>query len=310
MSSISAKQIDQLGIGLAQDRHAREIADIAVVVSAGVDREHVALLPALRGRRAVVARTGGDQAILERQPAVGFLDLERVGQSPAWSMPGPCLAITACINSITRSEAILSSSSSAGDFTARSRSSTNSASTISASGRLLLQRGGGVHRQERHLDADAFHIADLLDVLDRLLHHVDRARRRAILLRRPERLHLALEVFEPMAEERGLLRRAFRIDDDRQVAAQSHRVHVVEEERAMAAEQVLHVVLRGREQHVNAGVFHQAVEPRGVERNGRCSRLDGGEHIGAPWVLSGVDSQPDKRSRQAPPRHGWNATFT
>ena len=48
------------------------------------------------------------------------------------------MAITACIDSITRSEAIFSSSSSAGDFTARSRSSTNSASTISASGRLLL----------------------------------------------------------------------------------------------------------------------------------------------------------------------------
>ena len=32
---------------LAQDRHAGQIADIAVIVAAGVEREHVALLPAL-----------------------------------------------------------------------------------------------------------------------------------------------------------------------------------------------------------------------------------------------------------------------
>ena len=52
-------------------------------------------------------------------------------------VPAPCLAITACMESITRSEAMRSISSSAGDFTARRRSSTNSASTISASGSAL-----------------------------------------------------------------------------------------------------------------------------------------------------------------------------
>ncbi|MGY3649466.1 hypothetical protein ACVWW2_004757 [Bradyrhizobium sp. LM4.3] len=38
----------QLGIGIAEHRHAREIADIAVIIAAGVQRQHLALLPTLR----------------------------------------------------------------------------------------------------------------------------------------------------------------------------------------------------------------------------------------------------------------------
>ena len=71
-----------------------------------------------------------------------------------------------------------------------------------------------------------------------------------------------------MAEEAGLLRLALGIDEDRQIAAQPHRVHGFEEERAMAAEQVLNIVLRGRDQDVDAGFVHQPVEQRGVERGG------------------------------------------
>jgi hypothetical protein len=78
-----------------------------------------------------------------------------------------------------------------------------------------------------------------------------------------------LEVLQPVAEVSRLVRLALRIDHDRQVAAQSHRVHVVEEERAVAAEQVLHIVLRGREQHVDPGLIHQAVEAGGIERGHR-----------------------------------------
>ena len=70
-----------------------------------------------------------------------------------------------------------------------------------------------------------------------------------------------------MAEVGGLVGRALGIDQDRQVAAEPHRVHVVEEERAVAAEQVLHVVLGGRDQDVDAGLVHQPVEPLRVERN-------------------------------------------
>jgi hypothetical protein len=64
----------------------------------------------------------------------------------------------------------------------------------------------------------------------------------------------------------SLLGLALRIDHDRQIARQPHRIHVVEEERAVTAEQVLHIVLGGHEQHVDAGFIHQAVETCGIER--------------------------------------------
>ena len=71
-----------------------------------------------------------------------------------------------------------------------------------------------------------------------------------------------------MAEEARFVRFAFGINEYRQIARQAHRVHRFEKERAMAAEQVLHVVFRCHEQHVHAGVVHQPVQPLGVER--RC----------------------------------------
>ena len=46
-----AEQIFELGVRLALDRHAADVADIAVIVAAGVDRHDVALLPA-SGRKA------------------------------------------------------------------------------------------------------------------------------------------------------------------------------------------------------------------------------------------------------------------
>ncbi len=48
-----AKQILKFGVGLAQDGHAGEVPDIAVIVAAGIEGEHIALLPSLLRRRAV-----------------------------------------------------------------------------------------------------------------------------------------------------------------------------------------------------------------------------------------------------------------
>src|ERR1700722_3304966 len=39
----------------------------------------------------------------------------------------------------------------------------------------------------------------------------------------------------------------------------------------MTAEQILDIVLRGREQEVDAGLVHQAIEPIAIERDGRCA---------------------------------------
>src|SRR5262245_34079103 len=81
-----------------------------------------------------------------------------------------------------------------------------------------------------------------------------------------------------MAEICRLLARALGIDEDRQIAAQSHRIHGLEEKGAMAAEQVLHVVLRGREQDVDPGLIHQPIQAICIEWNRGCNLLDDVEH--------------------------------
>ncbi len=51
-----------------------------MIVAAGIEREHVALAPFLLRRRAVEARAGRDQAIVEVETAVGLLPPQRFGQ--------------------------------------------------------------------------------------------------------------------------------------------------------------------------------------------------------------------------------------
>ncbi len=76
------QQIFELGVGLAVDRHPTEVADIAVIVAAGVEREHVALAPFLLRRCAVEARARRDQTIVEGKAAIGLLPPQRFGQLP------------------------------------------------------------------------------------------------------------------------------------------------------------------------------------------------------------------------------------
>ena len=96
-ASISARQILQFAVGLAQHGHAREVADIAVIIAAGIERQHVALLPALRRRRPVVAAAAGEQAVFEGQAAIGLRD---AAARPTLRLvvPGPCPAITSSID--------------------------------------------------------------------------------------------------------------------------------------------------------------------------------------------------------------------
>jgi hypothetical protein len=86
-----------------------------------------------------------------------------------------------------------------------------------------------------------------------------------------------------VADEGRLVGLPLGIDHDRQIAADAERIHVIEEERPMPAQEILHVVLRGREQNVHAGVIHQAIEPCGIERDGM--RFRGSDHEG---LLGGV----------------------
>src|SRR5262249_58774796 len=65
------QQIFELGIRLAVNRHPTEVADIAVIVAAGIEREHVALAPFLLRRRAVEAPARPDPAKSECGPPAG-----------------------------------------------------------------------------------------------------------------------------------------------------------------------------------------------------------------------------------------------
>ncbi len=277
-----AQQVLELGIGLAVDRHAAEIADIAVVIAAGVERQDVARLPALLGGRAVEAGARRDQAIFENEPAVGLLAPQRFGQRALGGAGAVARdhrqhgvdhgfrvdpQLLELLRALARAHA-LEHEHRVHDL---------------AAGKCLAQRAARIHRQEAELGPDAARLgARLADMVDRLLHHVDRAGRRGLRLAHPEGIVLLLEAFQPVAEIGRPVGRALGIDEDRQVAAEPHRVHVVEKEGAVAAEQILHIVLGGREQQVDAGLLHQKVEPVGVERNGAARWCGGVEHDSLP----------------------------
>src|SRR5262245_62635432 len=81
-----------------------------------------------------------------------------------------------------------------------------------------------------------------------------------------------------MPEITRLLPGALGIDEHRQIAAQSHRIHGLEEKGAMPAEQVLHIVLRGRDQDVDPGLVHQTIQAIRIEWDRGCNLLDDVEH--------------------------------
>ena len=165
-----AQQVLELGIGLAVDRHAAEVADIAVIVAAGIEREDVALLPALLGRRAVEAGARGDQAIVEGEAAAGLLAPQRLGQL-ALGRSRPMLGDHRQhgIDHRFGSDAQLARAR-LGLFTARSRSSTNTRVHDLAVGECLAQRAAGIDRQERKLGADPLRLASAApDMVERLL---------------------------------------------------------------------------------------------------------------------------------------------
>src|SRR5262245_47763792 len=77
----------------------------------------------------------------------------------------------------------------------------------------------------------------------------------------------------------GLVGSPLGVGQDRQVACDARGIHIVEKDRAVAAQQVLHVVLGGRKQQINTWLLHQAIEAAGVERGGGTGgRLGDVEH--------------------------------
>src|SRR5215475_8911297 len=172
-----------------------------------------------------------------------------------------------------------------------------------------------IDRQKTELGADPARLcSQFARVVDRLLHRIDGAGRIGLRLRHPERIVFLLKAFHAMPEITRLLPGALGIDEHRQIAAQSHRIHGLEEKGAMAAEQVLHIVLRGRDQDVDPGLVHQTIQAIRIERDRGCNLLDDVEHdqsslwiersapcTGRAWVSGSLRSYTNTaRSGHAP----------
>src|SRR3974390_3554301 len=97
-----------------------------------------------------------------------------------------------------------------------------------------------------------------------------------------------LEGLEAMAEISSLFRRGLRIYEHRQIAGDASRIHVVEEIGTVAAKQVLHVVLGGRQYQFDPGFIHQPVEARVIKRNRKATpRLSADIHGIARSLIAG-----------------------
>ena len=139
---------------------------------------------------------------------------------------------------------------------------------------FLAQMEIGVGRQETGLDADA---RPLLAGLAQMRHRkgggIQRAPGRGVDVRRPERMVLVLAVFHLVADIGGALHSTLLVNHDRQVAAVADGVHGGEEDELVATEQVLRVMLGGRDKNVDAGLVHQPVDTGLVERHSRSAGL-------------------------------------
>src|SRR6266487_2601424 len=110
--------------------------------------------------------------------------------------------MTASIDSITLSDAIRSCLNSSGLFTERKRS----------------KRRAGINRKEAELGADAARLHPrFADVVDRLLHRIEGARRIRLRLRDPERMDFLLKALHAVPKISGLFPPGLGIDEDRQI---------------------------------------------------------------------------------------------
>ena len=85
-------------------------------------------------------------------------------------------------------------------------------------------------------------------------------------IRHPELAEFLLVALHLVGDIDRVARPALLVDQDRQIAADADRIHLVEEEEAIAAEKILDVVLGGNDQRVDAGVIEESVELRRIER--------------------------------------------
>ena len=108
----------------------------------------------------------------------------------------------------------------------------------------------------------------------------------------PELAKLLLVAFKRVSDIGRIVGAALLIDHNRQIAAHPDSIHVVEEEKAIAAKQILHIVLGGRNEDIDALVFEQDVESRRIEGRGLYSIISSFAHVVSPSVVSPLTGRP------------------
>ena len=224
------QQILKLRVGLAKHAHAGEVADVALEVPAGIDRQHLAGLPGLpEGARLWLARAS--QAIVELEPAAGLSRRSR-SMISALVVPSRAQEMVASIESVMSSDARSSLPSSSGVLIARSRSSTPVASTKRApsSRSPSIARASEGRKPGSSRCAPAF--ADALQVLGGERGGIERPRGGGLEAGVQKRPVGVLRPFHGVRHVGGMVGPAALVDHDRQVAAVPDRVHRREEDEA------------------------------------------------------------------------------
>src|SRR5271166_3477172 len=74
------QKVHKLGVRLAQNPHPAQIADMALIISPGIEGKDVVGLEALVGGRPVEARAGRDQAVFEGQAPSDLLSPQPIDE--------------------------------------------------------------------------------------------------------------------------------------------------------------------------------------------------------------------------------------
>jgi hypothetical protein len=131
----------------------------------------------------------------------------------------------------------------------------------------LLQQPVGVHGKKGRFYSDsAAGLADLPKVFGRASSRIERTPGLGMERWRPKRMIVVFAAFHAVCDVGSVLGPPLLIDDNRQIAAMPDRIHGGEENEPIAAKQILCVVFGSDQQHVDAGLLHQQVEPAHLER--------------------------------------------
>src|ERR1700722_1548981 len=130
-----------------------------------------------------------------------------------------------------------------------------------------------ISRQKPALYSDPFQTrSELSKVVNHTLGGIE-GRAGGLKGRGPELPMVFLVRLHSVSDIGRLVRTAFDIDQERQIAADANRVEMIEEEEAVAAQEILDVVLRANHHGVHAGLVEKIVKARAVEwRRGGLGR--------------------------------------